>query len=372
MKYSQFIPADFAERDRRWKNVQREIIAQGLDAIIVVSDGHFSRRANFRYITNCLDHAHEGWHFAIIPAEGKITALNCNDGWLEDENRRSVPYRGTWLPETELYAKYLIEILLEKGLEKAKIGIDNDYIPWTIYRNLLWAMPNAMFVDSNIVMKLRNIKSPYEIEHIHKSAAMLDNGYEALLKKAHLGMTWNQVTSLVTEEIFASGGEVLGGFELSRSNEIIGRGDTYVYYPEMGGSMGYWVQMGRVAAFGESDKSLEEDWELNIKAQTAAAELLRPGYTGSDVAQAVADVLKGSRYEAAARSSGHGMGLSGPERPWISADDQTQIVPNMLVVIHPAVNPKHPKFQGNAETYLTTCGAPVKLSKHGAELRVIE
>jgi Xaa-Pro aminopeptidase len=362
---------DLEERDRRWRNIRRELEKNDLDALIVVSDGQLERRGSFRYVSNADAGAYTTlmWHYVLFPLEGEPKAINLNGGWITDSRR--LPLRGGWVPESEPYAIALTDFVKELNIEKGNIGIEGDFVPMPVYQRLVNELPKATFKTGNSIHELKRVKSPEEIKLVEMGAEMMDKVYEACLEIARPGITWNDITSEVCRTLYQCGAEDIGGYPLSRSTKVIKPGDSYNLYPEAQASGGYWIQFGRLISFGEPKKELREAWDLNTQAQERGAEKLRPGQTGADVMKAINDSLKGSKYTGAPRSSGHAIGLDILEKPYISLDEETVFEPGMVVSIHPVFSPPVDAFEATADMFIVTEDEPVKISKITPEIAVI-
>ena len=359
------------ERDRRWKNIRDKLAQSDLDGILIVSDGQLERRGSVRYVSHTDPGAYTTlmWHYVVFPREGEPKAINIKGGWIEDA--RSLSFRGGWVPESEPYAPIMADMIRELHIDKGKIGIEGDSMPLPVYQRLVRELPDATFESSDTVRVLMRIKSPAEIKLVEKGVEMMDRAYEACLKFARPGKTWNDVTSEVCRVLYHFGAEDIGGYPLSRSTNIIKPGDTYNLYPEAQAAGGYWIQLGRLISFGEPQKELRSAWELNIRAQELGAEKLRPGNTGADVMKAINDALKGSKYTGAPRSSGHAIGLDILEKPYLSLDEDTVFEPGMVVSIHPVFSPPVAAFEANADMFVVTEDRPRKLSPISPEIVVI-
>lgn len=358
------------ERDRRWLNIQSELERIGLDGLLVLSDGHLERRGSLRYVSNVWASATLRYGYVVFPQKGEPIGINLEDGWIKD--KRSLSFRGGWVGESEPYASLIIEIIRELNIDNGNIGIEGDFMPAPVYQKLVRELPEATFKFSNIVHKLKMIKSPEEISVVEKGAEIVDKAYEACIKFAETGKTWNDITSEVCKVLYQLGIEDIGGYPLTHSNDKIKSGDIYNFYPESQASGGYWIQFGRLISFGEPDKVVRAAWELGIKAQESAVKKLKPGNTGGDLMTTINDALKGSKYTGATRGCGHAIGLDIIERPFISLDDETILKSGMVVAIHPIFSP-HPRvFEAVADTFVVTEGEPRKLSKITPEMRVCQ
>ena len=259
------------ERNRRWLDIRRELKKNAMDALLVVSDGHIERRDSMRYVSDM--GAPLMWRYVVFPVEGEPIGINMRGGWIDD--RRILPLRGGWVPESEPYAPFIADIIRELNMETGNIGIEGDYIPWPMYQRLIKELPEATFTLSNIIRRLKRVKSPAELKLVERGAEIMDKAFEACLNIARPGITWNDVTSEICRTLYRWGAEDIGGYPMPRSTNTIKPGDSYNFYPETQASGGYWIQLGRLISFGEPKKELREAWELNVKAQQSGEEKLR-------------------------------------------------------------------------------------------------
>jgi len=355
------------ERDRRWSNIRRELEKNGLDGLLVVSDGQLERRGSFRYVSDV--YASLQYGYVILPLKGDPVGIYSKGGWITD--RRTVPVKGGWVIDSEPYASVVADAIRELNIEKGRIGIEGDFLPVPVYQRLVSELPEATFTPSNIVHEIKMVKSPEELKRIEYGVEMVDKAYEACIEFARPGRTWNDITSEVCRVLYHWGSEDIGGYRLSRSTDVIKTGDTYNLYPEAQAPGGHWMQFGRLLSFGEPKKDLRDAWELDIKAQERGAEKLKPGNTGGDVMRAINEVLKGSKYTGALRGSGHAVGLDIIERPFITLDDETVFKPGMIVAVHPVFAPHPEIFEACADMFVVTEDKPRKLSRITPELKII-
>jgi len=367
--------ASLKERDARWRNIREELKRRGLDILLVLSDGHIERAGSIRYVSDV--NTRGMYVYLVFPLEGEPIAINMRGAlnqageWVK--NTRLLPLRGGWVPESEPYALVVAEVIKEMNMEKGCIGIEGDFIPAPMYHRLVRELPNATFLQVDVIHELKRVKNPEEIRFVEKGAEMADRGYETCIQIARPGKTWNDITGEVCKTLYQWGMEDIGGFPLSRSTQVMKPGDTYLLYPETQAFGGYWIQFGRLISLGEPQKEVREAWDLSIMAQERGTEKLRPGNTGADVIKAMRDALKGSKYTAAPRGCGHGVALDVLEKPFISFDDETELKPNMVMALHPIFSPPTPTPIPVlvADTYVVTDGEPRKLSKISPEIRII-
>jgi len=356
------------EKERRWANIRDRLENQGLDALIVVSDGHPERRGSLRYVADV--NITLRYAYVVFPLRGEPVGIySKRTGWIKDI--RTLSFRGGWVVESEPYARFIAHVLKDLNLEKGHIGIEGDFLPFPVYERLTKELPHAVFTSTNIIHELKMVKSPEELKIIENGVAIMDDVFASCLRLMEPGLSWNDVTSEVYKLLCRAGSEDIGGYPLPRSRDMMGHGDIYNCYPEFQAPGGYWIQFGRLISFGEPDAQLRKMWELNVMAQEKAAEVLKPGNTGADVMRAINEALRGTPYTGAERGSGHGVGLDIIERPFITLDDETILKPGMVVAIHPVLSPPSPVFEACADMFVVTESKPRKLSKVTPEIKVL-
>ena len=137
------VSLEIEEKNRRWDNIRRAIEKNGLDTLLIVSDGHLERRGSMRYVTNGLAGTTLMWHYVLFPLKGEPVALNVREGWVED--RRTLPFRGGWVPESEHYGPAIAQIIQELNLEKGKIGIEVTLCLFRLIKRWLKSCPRQHF-----------------------------------------------------------------------------------------------------------------------------------------------------------------------------------------------------------------------------------
>jgi len=83
----------------------------------------------------------------------------------------------------------LAQLIKEKGLERAQIGMDHFGLTMKSYEALCSLLPEAKLQPaSNFMRYVRMIKLPEEIQRLKESAAMNDRALTALLQNARPGL----------------------------------------------------------------------------------------------------------------------------------------------------------------------------------------
>jgi Xaa-Pro dipeptidase len=207
-----------------------------------------------------------------------------------------------------------------------------------------------------LVDRLLMHKLPAEIDALRRAARLADDGYAVFRKAAIPGRRQYELCGAVEAflraegcpdnfMILGTGGrDVLG--MTPPSDRVIAAGDlvTTELTPAV---EGYYAQICRTLVVGKATPAQQRAHALYLEALEAGVKAVRPGATAADVARAENDVFRRhglgdyvtDRYT---RVRGHGLGLFADSKPHILEDVETELVPGMVLVVHP--NTYHPEI----------------------------
>ena len=101
---------------------------------------------------------------------------------------------------------------------------------------------------------------------------------------------------------------------------------------------GYCSDMTRTVHLGEAGRQERFAYDAVLEAQQAGVEAVRPGATCGEVDEAARGVLrKAGLAEYFTHSTGHGVGIEIHEAPRIAKEQETVLVPGMVVTIEPGI-----------------------------------
>ncbi len=94
------------------------------------------------------------------------------------------------------------------GLARASIGLEMDYLPAGDFARLQALMPTARFVGvEKEIARLRQIKTPEEIELIHKLSRIADQAICDSFAAVKAGDTELDIAAVLTRRIYELGAE---------------------------------------------------------------------------------------------------------------------------------------------------------------------
>ena len=118
---------------------------------------------------------------------------------------------------------------------------------------------------------------------------------------------------------------------------MIEPGDAVVL--DFGGLMfGYGSDTTRTVSVGEPAPEVREVHQVVRRAQQAAVDAVRPGVTCQDIDRAARKVITEAGYgERFIHRTGHGIGVTTHEPPYIIEGEQQQLVPGMCFSVEPGI-----------------------------------
>ncbi len=318
-----------AERDRRWKAAREAMDERGIDCLVAAGRGH-NANGNVRW----LDNGDYGERSLVFPRKGEPMTfwLLQNWGkWYTECCWEGVRYRGHEGKVSVVAADAISDL----GYQRGTIGVvgligggyaSEGAIPYMTYRNLQRLLPDATFCDaSDILTRLRMVKSPEEIAMLEKASEMGNMEIDTVLRHARPGVREDDLCVEMTYAGLKAGSE-LGrdhwtilnagkGYPVNHrpTDRIMRSGDVLHigHYARYGG---YWSHPHISISLGPLDEEYKPLREAVFEATRVALEVLRPGASWAEVDRAIDEpILSRGYYHEIPQV--HGTGLDGVEPP---------------------------------------------------------
>ena len=204
-------------------------------------------------------------------------------------------------------------------------------------------------LGTGIMAGLRMIKDPAEIDALRKAGAAIDRVHAKVPEFLKPGRTEAQVAADITEAIVAEGhseaafvivGSGPNGADPHHecSDRELQSGDIVVV--DIGGPVepGYNSDCTRTYSIGQPSAEIAEQYAVLQRAQAAAVAAVRPGVTAQEVDAAARGVLADAGLaEYFVHRTGHGIGLSVHEEPYIVAGNDLSLRPGMAFSVEPGI-----------------------------------
>ena len=202
---------------------------------------------------------------------------------------------------------------------------------------------------TDVLRRLRMLKDPAEIDALHKAGAAIDRVHARVPEFLVPGRTEADVAADIAEAIVAEGhsevafiivGSGPNGADPHHecSDRELRAGDIVVV--DIGGpyAPGYNSDSTRTYSLGEPAPEVARQYAVLQQAQRAAVEIVRPGVTAAQVDAAAREVLAAAGLaEAFVHRTGHGIGLSVHEEPYIVAGNDLVLESGMAFSVEPGI-----------------------------------
>lgn len=202
---------------------------------------------------------------------------------------------------------------------------------------------------TDVMRGLRMAKEECEIDALRKAGAAIDRVHARVPEFLVPGRTEADVAADIAEAIVAEGHSevafiIVGSGPHSAdphhgySDRELQTGDIVVV--DIGGAYepGYHSDSTRTYSIGEPKPEVAQQYSVLQRAQQAAVEAVRPGVTAEQVDAAARDVLAAAGLaEVFVHRTGHGIGLSVHEEPYIVAGSDLPLAAGMAFSIEPGI-----------------------------------
>ena len=368
----------------RIERITSEMCVKGIDILISIKPEHTFYLIGF----NPIIYSHPV--IAILGTDGSQTVLIHA---LRDDHFR----RSSWVKDYRLYGKWstkktlgmsflkaLQEIIEERMNSEGVIGIEENYIPLSMFKAFSSLFPNANFVDcSEIIRKTRLIKDSYEINFLRIAADLANHGMEAAIgalaeggserkiaidAMAAMNQKWDRDYPNIETCDF---GSLEGGVQNNLwcwcltgdrvayncdcpTHRIPASGELAVIFI-WAGANGMHAEIERTVAIGEIDREKMMAYEAILSIRKKTQEFIRPGIILADLYTIAKDEYEKLGYgDYLPGRIGHGMGLGCHEEPSIASDYNEVLKPGMVMTFEP--NLRIPEWGGlqHSDTILIT------------------
>ncbi|MFC7941702.1 M24 family metallopeptidase [Microbacterium oxydans] len=200
-----------------------------------------------------------------------------------------------------------------------------------------------------VLRESRMIKDAEEIRELRRAGDAIDAVHRRVPEWLRAGRTEREVAADIAEAIVAEGhrtvefvivGSGPNGADPHHevSDRVIEEGDVVVV--DIGGAVpsGYNSDSTRTYVVGTPDPAAAERIGVLVRAQQAAVDAVRPGATASEVDAAARTVLdEAGLGEAFLHRTGHGIGVSVHEEPYIAPGNDLVLREGMAFSIEPGI-----------------------------------
>ena len=353
-------PISMAELERRWAAIRKAMTEAGID-VLVIQNNNDHMGGYVKYFTDLP--ATNGYPVTIIfPRDDDMTLI----GQGPFGKRQDLPHAGdgvrrgikTWLTTpsyasahyTAAYDAALADTALQK-YGRATIGFVGTYQMSVAVADHLRqnSLKNAKIVEaSDLVDRIKVIKSPEELAAVKAAAKMQDGAMKAAFDAIKPGMRDTDVAAIAQEYSQRHGSE--NGIYLCASaplgspsqlaqrhyqNRTLKEGDYFVLLVEDNGPGGFYTELGRTCVLGKVPEQMKDEFQFTLEARRFTLDRLVPGASCADIWTAYNEFMAKNGRPKESRLYCHGQGYDLVERPLVRHDELMQIRKDMNIVVHP-------------------------------------
>jgi Xaa-Pro aminopeptidase len=374
-------PISTAELERRWRAVRAAMAAEKID-VLLMQNNNDHMGGYVRYFTDMP--ATNGYpNTVIFPRDDEMTVV-CQGPFGGSEPTAQADMTGESItPQTAgdtsfdlkarlsqwrgvkqifttpsyasaHYTKDYDPELAAKALKpfaKSTIGYVGTYqMSYALLDSIRRAIPDAKYIDaSDMVDRIKVIKSPEEMELVKRAALMQDGAMRAAFAAVKPGMRDTEVAAVAQWYSQCHGSE--NGIYLCASmplgkpskfgnrhvqNRIIQKGDQIALLVEDNGPGGMYTELGRSCVVGAKvPEAMKDELAFCMESRKLTLDLLKPGASCKDIWDAFNAFMRKNGRPMEARLYCHGQGYDLVERPLIRNDEPMTIAKDMNIVVHP-------------------------------------
>lgn len=338
-------PAEYQARQAKVQALMRQ---QGVAALVLHAG------ANLRYFSGLVWHASERFVGAVLPAEGPLRYVA---PWFElgtvGELMQLPGPIHSWHEHENAY-DCVRQALAAAGVSEGQVALD-ETLPYFMVDGLQRAAPASMrlYSAAELTAACRMQKSAHEIALMQRAFDMTLAVQRATASMLHEGISSTEVAAFIDtahRRVGAKGSSfviVLFGVASSFPHGVkhaqhLRQGDVVLI--DTGCHVhGYTSDLTRSYVFGTPSARVREIWALEKQAQAAAfaaASLGAPCSTvdaAARVSLEAAGLGPGYALPGLPHRTGHGIGLSIHERPYLVGSDHTPLAPGMCFSNEPMI-----------------------------------
>ena len=350
-------PISDAELERRWNAVRAAMAEKKIDALLMQANNDFMG-GYVKYFTDLP--ATNGYPVTVVfPRDERMTVIGQGPMGVVrdlppqgDGVRRGVA-RFIGCPSyaaASYTAGYDASLAVPHLKGCSTIGLlGPSAVSYALVDTVRKELPGASIVDaSDMVDRIKAVKSKEEIDLMRRTAAMQDEAWQAVLKEIRPGMRDLEVAAIAEHEGHRHGSEqglflcasgpvgtaaVFGNRHLQ--NRVIREGDYFSLLIENNGPGGFYCEIGRTCVLGKASQEMRDEYDFILRARRFTLDRLKPGGVPKDIWAQYNAFLREHRRPEEKRLHSHSQGYDMVERPLVRYDEPMPIGANMVFACHP-------------------------------------
>ncbi len=379
-----FSKEEFSNRKKKTLNSMKN---EGLDALIMF------RQESMYWLTGYDTFGYVFFQALVLDQQGNIILLTRAPDLRQAQNTSNISDIRIWIDKDGANPANDLKIILDElNLKGKKIGVEYEAYGLT-GRNALrlnTVLQNYCSIEdkSELITKLRVIKSKEEINYVKKAANLADKALDEVWKNAKTGVSESKILAEMNRVIFEGGGDypanefIIGSGKnallcrYQAEKQILNNQDQLTI--EWAGTYRhYHSAMFRTIPIGKADPKHYKMHEACVEALTNCENKLKPGNKIGEVFDVHAKTFddygfKNSRMNACGYSLGATFSPNWMDWPMLYTGNPYEIKPGNVFFMHMILMDSENQLAMNlGETYIVTEKGHERLGKQKLDLVVL-
>ncbi len=345
------------EYDNRITKVREKMRESGVDGLIIY--GGPGNPSDIRYLTNFSSYI--GHTLLVLPLEGDpmLTTNSVLHGepmhtliwmtWVRDVRPAHMP---ATVRNPENIVEFVRDFLKERNLLTGRLGmVGEKSVPNFLMNDLKEKFADVHWISADsIMLDVRAIKSPREIEVMRKASWITSRGLEAAISAAREGATEFEVQAEAHRVMISAGAEGIrfpmaltagpyaGIKHCPATFRKLQKGD--MIFMDMGIVYeGYSTDICRVMSVGPPSQRQKQLLELAIEMEESVIQATSAGVRICDLQNISYQIAKKAGYGDSyfPTGFGHGIGLAMAEKPVLFDGNEEALQSGMVFALEPMI-----------------------------------
>jgi Xaa-Pro dipeptidase len=325
--------------------LRKRVADEGLDGIIAVSPENVTYVSGFVVPSQSLMR----WRHAIcvVKADGRISMVVVDMEANTVKAQAGIDDLRVYREFTEDPMNKLSETLNDLKLDRAKIGIEMEFLPAKDLATLQKNLPAVQWVAGDAILsKTRQVKTANELMLLRSLSKLTDKAIGDTLRQAKVGMSEMDLAGLLLSSLFAGGAEnyklmIIASGERSQFPNVgptarrLQAGDL-IRMEIFGQKNGYLAGICRTAVVGQPTTEQEKIWGNLIECKYLVMDLIKPGARCREIYQTFLKKFSELGLEPISFVA-HGIGLHLHEEPYMGRYGDESVEAGMVGAFEPLV-----------------------------------
>lgn len=325
--------------------LRKRVVQEGLDAIIALSP------ENVTYVTGFVVPSQSlmRWRHAIciVAADGRISMVAIDMEATTVKAHAGIDSLRVYREFSEDPMEQLGAALTDLKLDRAKVGIEMEFLPAKDFATLQRVLPNVHWTAADAIFhKARQVKTPNELNLLRSLSKLTDQAIGDTLRAARVGMAETDLAGLLLSSLFAGGAEnyklmIIASGERSQFPNVgptdrkLKEGDL-IRMEIFGQKNGYLAGVCRTAVVGKPTGEQEKIWANLIACKHRVMDMIKPGARCREIYQSFLKKFSELGFEPIS-FVGHGIGLFLHEESYMGRYGEATLEEGMVGAIEPLV-----------------------------------